>query len=117
MDFTERMLEHQRMYEGVLVNVDLDKVELPNGKTSRREVVTHCPCVAVVPLNDDGTVTLVRQYRYPFAQDLIEIPAGKLDPGEDAKTGALRELLEEVGAQVGQLCDLGDLLTSPCFCQ
>ncbi len=117
MDFTERTLSHQRLYEGVLVNVDLDQVQLPNGRTGRREVVTHCPCVAVVPLNDDGTVTLVRQYRYPFSQVLTEIPAGKLDPGEQPRTGALRELREEVGAQVGQLIDLGEMYTSPGFCQ
>ncbi|MCD7928515.1 MAG: NUDIX hydrolase [Oscillospiraceae bacterium] len=117
MDFTEHTLSHQRLYEGVLVNVDLDQVQLPNGQTGRREVVTHCPCVAVVPLNNDGTVTLVRQYRYPFSQVLTEIPAGKLDPGEQPRVGALRELREEVGAQVGQLIDLGELYTSPGFCQ
>lgn len=117
MELTERTLSHQRLYEGILVNVDLDRVELPNGKTSRREVVTHCPCVAVVPLNDDGTVTLVRQYRYPFSQVLTEIPAGKLDPGEQPRQGALRELREEIGAQVGQLIELGELYTSPGFCQ
>ncbi len=117
MELTERTLSHQRLYEGILVNVDLDRVELPNGKTSRWEVVTHCPCVAVVPLNDDGTVTLVRQYRYPFSQVLTEIPAGKLDPGEQPRQGALRELREEIGAQVGQLIELGELYTSPGFCQ
>lgn len=117
MELIERTVGHQRLYEGVLVNVDLDQVELPNGKTSRREVVTHCPCVAVVPLNGDGTVTLVRQYRYPFSQVLTEIPAGKLDPGEQAREGALRELREEIGAQVGRLTDLGELYTSPGFCQ
>lgn len=73
--------------------------------------------VAVLPLNDDGTVTVVRQYRYPFAQVLTEIPAGKLDPEEEPRAGALRELKEEIGAQVGELIDLGAIYPSPGFCQ
>ena len=115
MDMTERTTEHTRPYEGVIVNVDLDKVELPNGRIAKREIVRHPGGVAVVPLNDDGTVTLVRQYRYAFSQVLTEIPAGKLDPGEEPRAGALRELGEEVGAQVGELVDLGTMYPSPGF--
>lgn len=117
MELTERTVEHTRPYEGVIVNVDLDKAELPNGRVATREVVLHPGGVAVLPLNDDGTVTVVRQYRYPFARVLTEIPAGKLDPGEEPRTGALRELKEEIGAQVGELIDLGAIYPSPGFCQ
>lgn len=117
MDMTERTIEHTRPYEGVIVNVDLDKALLPNGRTAKREVVSHPGGVAVLPLNDDGTVTVVRQYRYPFSQVLTEIPAGKLDPGEEPRTGALRELSEEVGAQVGELVELGAIYPSPGFCK
>lgn len=117
MELTERTLEHTRPYEGVIVNVDLDKALLPNGRTATREVVIHPGGVAVLPLNDDDTVTVVRQYRYPFSQVLTEIPAGKLDAGEDPRTGALRELKEEIGAQVGELIELGDIYPSPGFCQ
>lgn len=117
MELTERTLEHTRPYEGVIVNVDLDKALLPNGRTATREVVVHPGGVAVLPLNDDDTVTAVRQYRYPFSQVLTEIPAGKLDAGEDPRTGALRELKEEIGAQVGELIELGDIYPSPGFCQ
>ncbi len=117
MDLTERMVEHSRVYEGIIVQVDMDKAQLPNGRIARREVVRHPGGVAVLPLNDDGTVTLVKQYRYPFAQVLTEIPAGKLDPNEEPKTGALRELREEIGAQVGELIDLGAIYPSPGFCQ
>lgn len=117
MELTERTVEHTRPYEGVIVNVDLDKAVLPNGRVATREVVLHPGGVAVLPLNDDGTVTVVRQYRYPFARVLTEIPAGKLDPGEEPRTGALRELKEEIGAQVGELIDLGAIYPSPGFCQ
>lgn len=117
MDMTERTIEHTRPYEGIIVNVDLDKALLPNGRTAKREVVSHPGGVAVLPLNDDGTVTVVRQYRYPLSQVLTEIPAGKLDPEEEPRAGALRELHEEVGAQVGELIDLGAIYPSPGFCQ
>lgn len=117
MELTERTVEHTRPYEGVIVKVDLDKALLPNGRTAKREVVDHPGGVAVLPLNDDGTVAVVRQYRYPFSQVLTEIPAGKLDPGEEPRTGALRELKEEVGAQAGELIDLGEIYPSPGFCR
>ncbi len=117
MELTERTVEHTRPYEGVIVDVDLDKAVLPNGRIATREVVLHPGGVAVLPLNDDGTVTVVRQYRYPFAQVLTEIPAGKLDPEEEPRAGALRELKEEIGAQVGELIDLGAIYPSPGFCQ
>ena len=112
---TERTADHTRPYEGVIVNVDLDKVELPNGRLAKREIVRHPGGVAVLPLNGDGTVTLVRQYRYAFSRVLTEIPAGKLDPGEEPRAGALRELGEEIGAQVGELIELGAMYPSPGF--
>lgn len=117
MELTERTVEHTRPYEGIIVDVDLDKALLPNGRVAAREVVVHPGGVAVLPLNDDGTVTVVRQYRYPFAQVLTEIPAGKLDAGEEPSAGALRELKEEIGAQVGELIELGTIYPSPGFCQ
>ena len=117
MNLTERMVEHTKPYEGVIVDVNLDKAELPNGRIATREVVVHPGGVAILPLNDDNTVTLVRQYRYPFSAVLTEIPAGKLDPGEEPRTGALREVQEEIGAQVGELVELGEMYPSPGFCQ
>ena len=117
MDMTERMVEHTRPYEGVIVKVDLDKAQLPNGRVAAREVVVHPGGVAALPLNEDGTVTVVRQYRYAFGRVLTEIPAGKLEYGEDPKEGILRELREEIGAQVGELIELGTIYTSPGFCQ
>ncbi len=117
MDMTEHTVSHTRLYDGVIVNVDLDQVKLPNDRIAKREIVNHPGGVAVLPLNDDATVTLVRQYRYAFSSVLTEIPAGKLDAGEDPKTGALRELKEEIGAHVGELIDLGCVYPSPGFCR
>lgn len=117
MDMTERTVKHTIPYKGVIVDVYLDQALLPNGRLASREVVAHPGGVAVLPLNDDGTVTIVRQYRYPFQQILTEIPAGKLDRGEEPKAGALRELQEEIGAQVGELIELGAMYPSPGFCQ
>lgn len=117
MELTERMVEHTVPYEGVIVDVNLDKAELPNGRLAMREVVVHPGGVAALPMNDDGTVTLVCQYRYPFSRVLTEIPAGKLGKGEDPREGILRELHEEIGAQVGELIELGCMYSSPGFCQ
>lgn len=117
MDMTERTVSHTRLYDGVIVNVDMDQVKLPNDRIAKREIVNHPGGVAVLPLNDDETVTLVRQYRYAFSAVLTEIPAGKLDAGEDPKAGALRELKEEIGADVGELIDLGCVYPSPGFCK
>lgn len=117
MDMTERMMAHHRPYEGLIVSVDLDQVSLPNGRLAKREIVEHPGGVAVLPLNDDGTVTVVRQYRYAFASELVEIPAGKLDAGEQPEVGALRELREEIGAHVGELVSLGCVYPSPGFCK
>lgn len=113
MDLTERTLERTRPYEGVIVDVELDKALLPNGRVARREVVRHPGGVAALPLNEDGTVTVVRQFRYPVTQVLTEIPAGKLEPGEEPTPAILRELREEIGAEVGELIELGPIYPSP----
>lgn len=113
MDMTERMVEHTCPYKGVIVDVTLDNIELPNGRPAKREVVLHPGGAAALPLNGDGTVTVVRQFRYPFGRVLTEIPAGKLEPGEDPRKAILRELEEEIGAKAAELIDLGCVYTSP----
>lgn len=117
MDLTERTVEHTTPYQGLIIDVDLDKAQLPNGRIASREVARHPGGVAALPLNEDGTVTLVRQYRYPVGRVLTELPAGKLERGEDPRAGILRELHEEIGAQVGELIELGTIYPSPGFCQ
>ena len=99
MDLVERTVESQTIFQGKIVKVLLDQAELPNGKLASREVVLHPGGVAILPLDENGMVTLVQQYRYPFHQVLLELPAGKLDQGEDHQVAAMRELEEETGYQ------------------
>ena len=95
-DFTEKKIDSQRIYEGKILNLRRDDVLLPNGKTSKREVVEHNGGSSVLAIKD-GKVLLVKQFRYAVGETLYEIPAGKLEKGEDAKNTAIRELSEEGG--------------------
>jgi len=97
MDLTEKTLESKRVFEGRLVNLRVDTVELPNGRTTTREVVEHKGAVAIVPMLDHEKIVLVRQFRQPAGAVLLEIPAGTLDKGEDPADCARRELVEEIG--------------------
>lgn len=116
MDLTERTLSSETVYQGKIVTLLVDQAELPNGMQAKREVVLHPGGVAILPLDQDGNVTLVQQYRYPFHQLLLELPAGKLDEGEDHRVAAARELSEETGLEAGELTYLGCILASPGFC-
>lgn len=115
MDLQERTLSSKKIFDGVILHVRVDRVELPNGDTATREVVAHPGGVAVLPLHDDGTVTVVRQFRYPFGRVITELPAGKLDGAEDPRLAALRELEEETGLRPEKLTCLGGILSSPGF--
>ncbi len=109
----ETLVSRQDIYAGKILNVHVDQVRLPNGKAAVREVVDHCPCVAIVALDDENNVLTVTQYRYAFDKALLEIPAGKLEPGEDPASGALRELKEETGAVPDAFTPMGKLIPSP----
>lgn len=113
MNFEETILSTEAIYEGRVVNLFVDQVRLPNGRTSTREVIRHGGAVALVPLHQDGQITLVRQYRLPTAGTLLEIPAGTLEPGEDPLDCAARELQEEVGLLPGRLIPLGGIFLAP----
>lgn len=111
----EKTIEKNTVYEGVIVNVRRDKAELVNGKVVGREVVEHPGGVTVIPVEPDGTVWCVRQFRYPFGREMLEVPAGKLERGEDPFDCAVRELSEETGLTADEFVYLGPCCTSPGF--
>ena len=96
-DLTESLVSGEEVYAGGFFRVRRDVVRLPDGKTAVREYIRHPGAVGIVALLDDGRVVLERQFRYPHGRDFIEIPAGKLDPGEPHLDTGKRELLEETG--------------------
>lgn len=116
MDLTEQTISSKTVYQGRIIQVLEDQARLPDGKTAGREVVLHPGGVAILALDGDGQVALVRQYRYPLHRLLLELPAGKLDEGEDHRPAALRELSEETGLEAGELTYLGYIYVSPGFC-
>lgn len=118
MDLKETMVSSQTIFEGKIIKVTLDQARLPDGTLASREVVYHPGGVAVLALDEDNTVYLVKQYRYPIQQLLLELPAGKLDHGteENVLLGAQRELSEETGLEAAQWTYLGYTLASPGFC-
>lgn len=114
MDLTERKIDGRVIFEGKIVTLEVDRVSLPNGNTSQREVIRHGGAVCVLPLTDDGDVLCVRQFRYPHGRLMLELPAGKLDAGEsDRAAAARRELREETGALCDSLTFIGDFIPSP----
>ena len=117
MNFTEKKLTKRYCFRGRIINTRVDNIVLPNGKPSIREVCEHPGGVGVLPIWEDGTVTLVRQFRYPFGETMLEIPAGKLDhgPEEDHYTCGVRELAEETGCTADEITYLGCIYPSPGF--
>lgn len=105
------------IHKGRIIKVSVDTVRLPNGKELDLDYVEHPGAAAIVPMHEDQTVTLVRQYRYSTGGEwIIEIPAGKLDHGEAPIVCASRELVEEVGLRAGTLKPLGFIYATPGFC-
>lgn len=107
MPHTEAMLESKEIFNGRVIRVTLDKVQLEDGTTSTREVVHHHGGACVLPVDADGNVTMVRQFRYALGEELWELPAGKLEAGEDPFEAAKRELSEECGLTADTYTELG----------
>ena len=96
-DLTETTVSSRNVYDGELLHVRADRARLPDGKVAVREYITHPGAVVIIPLLDNGELVLERQHRYPLHRDFYELPAGKIDRGEDPLQCAQRELLEETG--------------------
>lgn len=116
MDKAEKTISRNTAYRGKILNLRIDKVETPSGSQVIREVVEHKPAVAILPVTSDGSVLLIRQYRYALEQEILEIPAGLVDEGEDFPSTARRELQEEIGYYPGTLEEIGRMFNSPGFC-
>ena len=111
-----RVLGTRRIYDGRIINLRVDDVELPDGSRTVREIIEHPGAAVIVPVDSDGNVYLVRQFRDAAARELLELPAGKLKPGEAPEACARREMLEELGLEAGSWTRLASFYSSPGFC-
>ncbi|MDF2945790.1 MAG: ADP-ribose pyrophosphatase [Bacillales bacterium] len=113
--YEEKTLNREEIFTGKVIKVFKDEVELPDGKTSTREIVKHPGAVAVIAQNDQGKIILVEQYRKALERPLLEVPAGKIEVGELPELTAKRELEEETGYECGSLELMYSFYTSPGF--
>jgi ADP-ribose pyrophosphatase len=107
------VIRTEHPYRGRIVQVRVDEVRREDGHPMRLEVVEHSPSVGIVPLREDGRVVLIRQYRHATGEDLLEIPAGSVDPGESGEECAQRELAEEIGFRARRIARLGGFYLCP----
>ncbi|MCF2670346.1 MAG: NUDIX hydrolase [Butyricicoccus sp.] len=115
MDMTEKTVSQQYQFHGRIVQLRVDEITLPNGKPAMREVVEHPGGVGILPIDDEGNIILVRQYRYCFGEAILEMPAGKRDHGPDENhyLCGVRELKEETGCTAREMVYLGEMYPSP----
>lgn len=115
-DLIETVVSRTKMFSGHVFTAEVMEVTLANGEPGKREIVRHNGGATIVPLDKDNNVYMVRQFRAPFQKVLLETPAGKLEPGEDPRECAIRELLEETGLRAESVLDLGRMYSSPGYC-
>lgn len=115
MHLQEKTISEQLIFDGKIIKVQCDRAELENGAVVNRELVIHSGGVCVVPIDGEGNVYMVQQFRYPFKEVLTEIPAGKLEVGEDHREAGLRELKEETGAVCSNFEYLGVMYPSVAY--
>lgn len=113
MELTEKTLSSKSVFDGRILHITLDEIELPNGKKSKREVVNHPGGVTVAALDEENNLLFVRQFRYPYKEIVLELPAGKLEKGSTPLENGKRELMEETGAEGYSYISLGQLYPSP----
>ena len=117
MDLIEKTLKKEYKYKGRIINLRVYDIELTNGQKASREVIEHNGGVSVVAITENNEILLVKQYRYPYSEVITEIPAGKLNKGEDLLECAKRELKEETGAQASKWSFLGEVYPTPAYCE
>lgn len=113
--FEERTVTSETLYKGKIIELRVDEVELPDGKRAKRELIKHPGAVAIIPITDQGKLVLVEQFRKALERSIIEIPAGKIEPGEDPEETAIRELEEETGYRAKDFTYIQSFATSPGF--
>lgn len=115
MHLEEKTLSSEQKYDGKIVKLFVDRAELENGEVVAREMIKHPGGVCIVPLDENNNVLMVRQFRYPPHKVLLEIPAGKLEYGENHRECGLRELKEETGCTCDEFTYLGNLIPTPAY--
>lgn len=113
---TPHKTAEKRIYDGKILNLRVDDVKMPSGRTAKREVVEHRDAVGIIAITDRGTTLLVRQNRYAVGEDTLEICAGLIDSGEDKAEAARREMREELGLAPASIKEVGGFYSSPGFC-
>ena len=113
---SEPTVESETVFEGRILNLRVDTVRLPNGRLTTREIAEHSSTICVVPIDNQNNVLLVRQYRKPAEAQLLEVPAGGIEPGENVEDAVLRELQEEISFTSGSLRRLSSFWVSPGWC-
>ncbi len=116
MEYTEKKISSKDIFKGRIVHLHVDEVELIDGSKAIREIIEHDGGVTVIPVDENGDVYCVRQFRYCFGKSIIETPAGKLEKGEDPFECAVRELSEETGFTAEEYIYLGEFYPSPGYC-
>lgn len=116
MAHNETKLETQTLYQGRIIEVRKDRVQLENGKETVRELVVHHGGVCIAAVDQQDRLLLVRQFRYPYGKEIIELPAGKIELGEDPRECGIRELQEECGCTADRFEKLGELYPTPAYC-
>ncbi len=113
--YTERTIKSEKIYEGKVVTLQVDTVELPGAKYAKREIVGHAESVGIIGINNEGELLLIKQFRKPVEKTLVEIPAGKIELKEEPKLAAAREFEEETGYKPGKLTYITEFFSTPGF--